>query len=40
MPVRVARQGTPELADIFRTHGKRLYGLSAQQRRVVARETI
>lgn len=36
MPVRVARQGTPELADIFRTHGKRLDGLNAQQRRVVA----
>ena len=36
MPVRVARQGTPELADIFRTHGKRLDGLNVQQRRVVA----
>jgi len=36
VPVRVARQGTPELADIFRTHGERLDGLNAQQRRVVA----
>ena len=36
MPVRVARQGHPELADIFRTYGKRLDGLNAQQRRVVA----
>lgn len=36
MPVRVARQGTPELADIFRTHGGRLDGLNAKQRRVVA----
>jgi len=36
VPVRVARLGTPELADIFRTHGKRLDGLNAQQRRVVA----
>ncbi len=36
MPVRGARQGHPELADIFRTHGERLDGLNAQQRRVVA----
>ena len=36
MPVRVAREGRPELADIFRTHGTRLDGLNAQQRRVVA----
>ena len=36
MPVRGARQGHPELADIFRIHGKRLDGLNAQQRRVVA----
>ena len=36
MPVRVAREGHPELADIFRTHGTQLDGLSAQQRRVVA----
>ena len=36
MPVRVARSGRPELADIFRTHGTRLDGLNAQQRRVVA----
>jgi len=36
VPVRVARQGHPELADIFRTHGQRLGGLNAQQRRVVA----
>jgi hypothetical protein len=36
VPVPGARQGHPELADIFRTHGHRLDGLSAQQRRVVA----
>ena len=36
MPVRAARQGHPELADIFRTHGERLNGLNAQQRRVAA----
>ena len=36
MPVRVAREGRPELADIFRTHGQRLDRLNAQQRRVVA----
>ncbi len=36
MPVRAARQGHPELADIFRAHGEQLDGLNAQQRRVVA----
>ena len=36
MVVRVPRRGHPELADIFRTHGDRLGGLNAQQRRVVA----
>lgn len=36
MPARVAQKGGPELADIFRTHGERLDGLRAQQRRVVA----
>lgn len=32
----VAEKGHPELADVFRTHGLQLGGLSAQQRRVVA----
>lgn len=36
MLVRAARQGHPELADIFRTHGERLDGLSEQQSKVVA----
>lgn len=36
MPTVVAQQGHPELADIFRVHGPRLGGLSAQQRRVIA----
>jgi len=36
VPAGVAPQGHPELADIFRTHGERLSGLSAAQRRVVA----
>lgn len=36
MPVRAARQGHPELADIFRTHGNQLHGLTEQQRRVQA----
>ena len=31
-----APRGGPELADIFRTHGELLGGLSAEQRRVVA----
>lgn len=36
MAARAARQGRPELADIFRTHGEELHGLSNQQRRVAA----
>jgi hypothetical protein len=36
VPVEVATRGHPELADVFRAHGQRLAGLSAQQRRVVA----
>jgi hypothetical protein len=36
VPTGPAPQGHPELADIFRAHGQRLAGLSAQQRRVVA----
>lgn len=36
MPSGVAPSGHPELADVFRTHGERLGGLSAQQRKVVA----
>ncbi len=36
MAVRATRQGSPELADIFRAHGEELDGLSKQQRRVVA----
>jgi hypothetical protein len=36
VPTGVAPKGYPELADIFRVHGQRLGGLSAQQRRVVA----
>ena len=36
MPAEVAAKGHPELADVFRTQGQRLGGLSAQQRRVVA----
>jgi hypothetical protein len=36
VPTWVARQGHPELADIFRTHGERLGGLNAQQSRVAA----
>ena len=36
MPARVADKGHPELADVFRTHGQGLGGLSPQQRRVAA----
>ena len=36
MPAGVADKGHPELADVFRIHGQRLSGLSAQQHRVVA----
>ena len=36
MPARVAETDRPELADLFRTHGHRLGGLSARQRRVVS----
>ena len=36
MPAGVAEKGHPELADVFRTHGERLGGLSEQQRRVIA----
>lgn len=36
MPGRAARNGHPELADIFRTHYPRLDSLSEQQRRVAA----
>lgn len=36
MQIGVAPKGHPELADVFRVHGHRLGGLSAQQHRVVA----
>lgn len=36
MPVGVAQEGRPELADVFRTHGDRLLGLTAEQCRVIA----
>ncbi len=36
MPSRAAETGRPEPADVFRAHGHRLDGLSAERRRVVA----
>ena len=36
MPTEATQRGHPELADVFRVHGPRLDGLSAQQRRVIA----
>ncbi len=36
MPTGVAEKSHPELADVFRTHGQELGGLSAQQRQVAS----